>query len=119
MLLLTKSGRGAMRENREAMMVVRAELCERLEALRGLSARASADDFARSAARIRELAAAYGLAPVARLAEALQGAAARERPGSCRLGLYMERLQDAIGCERVDEEASRAMLASVSVRLGA
>jgi hypothetical protein len=56
---------------------------------------------------------------VARLAEALQGAAATGRPGSCRLGPYIERLQDAIGCDRVDEEASRALLASVSVRLGA
>lgn len=108
-----------MRDSREAMMVVRAELCERLEAMRTLSARASQADFANKAAGIRQLALAYGMAPVARLAEALQGAAATERPGSCRLGLYMERLQDAIGCERVDEDAARAMLASVSVRLGA
>lgn len=108
-----------MRDNRDAMMVVRAELCDRLEALRRLSPRASAADFARSAGAIRELAFAYGLAPVARVAEALESAAAIERPGSCRLAVYVERLRDAIGCERVDEEASRALLASVSVRLGA
>jgi hypothetical protein len=55
---------------------------------------------------------------VVRLAEALQRAAAGEE-GACPSSLYLHRLQDAIGCERLDEEASQAMLASVTVRLGA
>lgn len=101
-----------MRDNRDAMMVVRAELCDRLEQLRRLSARAPAGDFERRLEGIRSLAGAYGLSPVARLAEALQ------RGGAPR-SLYFERLQDAIGCERADEEAVQAMLASVSIRLGA
>ena len=100
-----------MRDNRDAMMVVRAELCDRLDRLRRLSPRASAGDFEQRLEGIRILAGAYGLNPVARLAEALQ------RGGGPR-ALYLERLQDAIGCERADEEAVQAMLASVSVRLG-
>ena len=99
-----------MRDTRDAMMVVRAELADRLEQLRRLSARASAHDFEQRLEGIRVLAGAYGLNPVARLAEALQ------RGGSPR-ALYLERLNDAIGCERADEAAVQAMLASVSVRL--
>ncbi len=36
--------------------------------------------------------------------------------GECQSALYLERLRDAIGCERSDEGASEAMIASVSVR---
>ncbi|MDP8994529.1 MAG: hypothetical protein M3N07_06065 [Pseudomonadota bacterium] len=101
-----------MRDDREAMMVVRAELCDRLDQLRRLSGQAPAADFEARLDGIRTLAGAYGLRPVACLAEALQ------RGGGPR-ALYLERIADAIGCERADEEAVQAMLASVSVRLGA
>ena len=99
-----------MRDDRDAMMVVRAELCDRLDQLRLLSGRGAAGAFEEKLDGIRLLAAAYGLRPVARLAEALQC-------GGGPRALYLERLRDAIGCERVDEEAVQAMLASVSVRL--
>ena len=101
-----------MRDNRDGMMVVRAELCDRLEQLRLLSGRAAAHDFEQRLEGIRVLAGAYGLGAVARVAEAMQAS------GGPR-SLYLERLRDAIGCERADEEAVQAMLASVSVRLGA
>ena len=101
-----------MSDNRDAMMVVRAELCDRLERLRALAGRASANEFEVRIEGIRSLAGAYGLNPVARLAEALQ------RGGAPR-ALYYERMRDAIGCERDDDAAAEAMLASVSVRLGA
>ena len=108
-----------MRHGEDAMMLVRMELCDRLDTLRGMSGRSSADDFVRSVDAMRSLAAAYGLIPVARLAEALERAVARS-PGDlrqCPVALYLSRLQDAIGCERMDEAASEALLASVSVRL--
>jgi hypothetical protein len=101
-----------MRDESDAMMVVRAELCDRLDQLRGHWRRGSAAEFARRLEGIRELAGAYGLASVARVAEALQH-------GNGPAPLYFDRLRDAIRCERVDEEAAQAMLASVSVRLGA
>lgn len=100
----------------DAMMVVRAELCDRLDGLRAMPARASAREFTAGVESLRTLAAAYGLTPVVRLAEAL-GHAAGEG-AACPRALYLARLQDAIGCVRMDEEASQAMLASVSVRLG-
>jgi hypothetical protein len=66
---------------------------------------------------IRMIAAAYGMIPVARLAEALKRGVRQGAEGACPPSLYLARLQDAIGCDRRDEEASQAMLASVSIRL--
>lgn len=111
-----------MRSEHDAMLLVRADLCERLEALHGLSKRFSSRDFSESVAAMKLMAGAYGLTPVVRLAEALERAVYESgdrgvRNGSA--GLYLHRLRDAIGCERVDETASQAMVASVAVRLGA
>jgi hypothetical protein len=104
-----------MHAGNDAILLVRADLSERLASLRAQSRRASERDFTDAVETIRRIAAAYGLVPVARLAEAL-GHAAADGP-ACPRALYLSRLQDAIGCERMDEAASEAMLASVSVRL--
>ncbi|HEX8364126.1 MAG TPA: hypothetical protein VF603_02445 [Allosphingosinicella sp.] len=100
-----------MGDNRDAMMVVRSELFDRLDRLKQLSGRASSADFERRLEGIISLAGAYGLRPVARLGEAL-------RQGEGPAPLYLERMRDAIRCERADEATAQAMLASVSVRLG-
>ena len=105
-----------MRADHDAMMLVRADLCERLATIQALSKRVSARDFAENVEGLRRLAAAYGMTPVVRLAEALEHATADG--AACPTSLYLARLQDAIGCERLDEEASQAFLASVSIRLG-
>jgi hypothetical protein len=109
-----------MRPESDAMMVVRADLCERLESLQAMSRRVSARDFTARVEGIRTVAAAYGLTPVVRLAEALEraiGESAGHDPRGCASALYLARLQDAIGCARLDEPASEALLASISVRL--
>jgi hypothetical protein len=105
-----------MRADHDAMMLVRADLCERLATIQAMSKRVSARDFAENVAGLRRLAAAYGLIPVVRLAEALEHAAADG--AACPTSLYLARLQDAIGCEQMDEETGQALVASVSVRLG-
>ena len=99
------------------LMVVRADLCDRLEMVRALAGRASAEDMERSVGAVRTIASAYGLTPVARLADALERAIRGGASGSGETALYIDRLYDAIGCRRVDDAASEAMLASVSVRL--
>ena len=101
-----------MRSDRDAMMVVRAELYDRLDQLRHAAGRASPADFERRLEGIISLAGAYGLGPVCRLGEAM-------RRGECPAPLYFERMRDAIRCERGDDAAAQAMLASVSIRLGA
>ncbi|HYJ82182.1 MAG TPA: hypothetical protein VEW26_04985 [Allosphingosinicella sp.] len=98
------------------MKLVRAELCERLAGLQCAAGRLSMRDFHDSVDGIRRLAAAYGLTTAVRVADALERAMAEDR-GACPRALYLGRLQDAIGCERTEESAAEAMLASVSVRL--
>ena len=100
----------------DGMMLVRAELCERLASLQATAQRLSARDFAESVDAIKRLAAAYGLTPVVRVADALERAVAEDR-GACPRALYLGRLHDAIGCERLEESAAQAMLASISIRL--
>ena len=102
----------------DGMMLVRAELCERLMSLQTMAKRLSARDFMESVEGIKRLAAAYGLTPVVRVAEALERSMAEDR-GACPRALYLGCLQDAIGCERLEESAAQAMLASISIRLSA
>ena len=105
-----------MHSEHEAMKVVRAELCDRLEAIRHMSVRGPGRDFTESVIGIRRLAAAYGLTPVVRLSEAFERAMAHPRSEPCERSLYLDRLYDAIGCHRVDDQVSEAMIASISVR---
>lgn len=107
-----------MQADHDAMLTVRAELCERLADLRTYSERQGPRDFARTVAGIRALASLYGLLPVVRLAEALERAARESSCGGRETSLYLDRLQDAIGCTRLDEAASEAIIASISVRFG-
>ena len=106
-----------MRPDQDGMLLVRADLCDRLDALQKAAARLTVREFVSQVATIRTLALAYGLLPVAAVADALARAIAAE-PRGCPAGLYFERLRDAVGCERLDEAAEQAMLASVSIRLG-
>lgn len=105
-----------MRCEHDGMMLVRADLCERLDALQRSAARMTVRDMIQKMAAIRTLASAYGLSPVVSLADAFERAV-RAEPRGCPAGLYFDRLRDAIGCERVDDRASETLLASVSVRL--
>ena len=105
-----------MRAGTDGMMLVRAELCERLDSLQALSPRVSAREFTSYVDSIRTQAAAFGLTPVVRLAEALERAVS-EDGRHCPRALYVGRLRDAIGCQRLDEQASETILASICVRL--
>lgn len=107
-----------MKADHDAMNLVRAELCDRLDSLRQAAGGMAVRDFSQRIGSIRTMAAAYGLVPVVCLADALERAIAAQ-PRGCPAGLYFDSLRDAIGCERLDEAASEALLASVSVRLGA
>ncbi|HWT13040.1 MAG TPA: hypothetical protein VN231_09840 [Allosphingosinicella sp.] len=107
-----------MRWEDDGMLVVRADLCDRLDRLQQVAERLTVRDMMHRIGAIRTMAAAYGLAPVVTLADALERAI-RVEPRGCPAGLYFDRLRDAIGCERLDDSAGEALLASISVRLGA
>jgi hypothetical protein len=104
-----------MRAEMDGMLVVRAELCDRLDSLQRAAAGMAVRDFSQRLAAIRTMAAAYGLIPVVCLADALDRAI-RAEPRFCPAGLYFDRLRDAIGCDAEDEQASEALLASISIR---
>ena len=107
-----------MRDEADGMVVVRAELSDRLDSLQQAMARASVRDLSQRIGAIRTMAAAYGMIPVVCLCEAFDRAV-RVQPRGCPAGLYFERLRDAIGCQAQGEEASEALLASISIRLRA
>src|ERR1700709_2594628 len=111
-----------MRDEKDGMLVVRAELSDRLDSLQLAMARANVRDFSQRIAAIRTMASAYGMMPVVCLCDAF-APAVRDQPRGCPGGLYFERLRDAIGCqaqsETASEEASEALLASISIRLRA
>ena len=108
-----------MHHGEDAMMLVRGELCDRLEVLQRTGTRLSAAAFAVQVEGMRVLAASYGMTPVVRMAEALERAVGESGRDlrRCPTALYLTRLGDAIGCGRLDEAASQALLASVRVRL--
>jgi hypothetical protein len=100
----------------EGMMLVRAELRGRLDALeKALAARGSLGVGAHADA-IAALAGDYGLQSVQRLAEGLSVALGAGGRGAA-VGPWIERLRDSIGCESVDEQAGTSWLASVMIRL--
>jgi hypothetical protein len=102
----------------DGMLLVRADLCDRLDRLQAQAQRLAMRDLVQGIGAIRIMAAAYGIEPVERLALAFERAILAE-PRGCPAGLYFDRLRDAVGCERLDASASEALIASVSVRLGA
>jgi hypothetical protein len=106
-----------MRWDEDGMLVVRADLCDRLDRLQRTAQRMTVRDLVQGIDSIRTMAAAYGLAPVVRLADAFERAI-RAEPRGCPAGLYFDRLRDAIGCRRLDDAAGEALIASVSVRFG-
>jgi hypothetical protein len=101
------------------MMVVRADLCERLAQLRISAGRSSRRAFSDALGTFRLTAASYGLHPAAHLAEALERAMAEGLRPRFLAAPYLDRMQDAIGCARTDHQASEAMVASILVRLDA
>lgn len=107
-----------MHANDDGMLVVRAELCDRLDSLQQAAAKMNVRDFAQRLSGIRTMAAAYGLIPLVCLADAFERAI-RAQPRGCPAGIYFDRMRDAIGCDRQDEAAGEAMLASISIRLSA
>jgi hypothetical protein len=108
----------AVRDGIDGMMVVRAELCDRLDSLQQAMARANVRDLSQRLAAIRNMASAYGMIPVVCLCDAFDRAV-RAQPRGCPAGLYFDRMRDAIGCQAQSEEAGEALLASISIRLRA
>ena len=107
-----------MGQDHDGMLLVKADLCERLEALHRIARRTGVRNLGQGLAAIRLLAGAYGITAVECVASAFERAI-RLQPRACPAELYFERLRDAVGCSPADERSREAILASISVRLQA
>lgn len=97
---------------REDGMLLRAELCRRIEAVERMLSRHPLAELA----MLTSLARAHGLRPLERLAAGLSLAVARREPATVRAA-WLERMRDAAGCEETGEDAADACVAAVMVRL--
>jgi len=100
----------------DGMMLVRADLCGRLDALEMALAARGALGVDAHADAMAVLAGDYGMSSVQRLAEGLSVALGAGGRGAA-VGPWIERLRDSIGCEAIDEQAGTSWLASVLIRL--
>lgn len=98
----------------DAMRMVRAEICRRLDLLeRGLARRGTVGARAEAEA-IVAICAEYGLGAALRVAEGLMVALGNGGRGAA-VAPWIEKLRDAIDCEAAD--AGDTWLASIMVRL--
>lgn len=108
-----------MRGDEDGMVIIRAELCDRLDSLRAAAGKTNIRELVGGIATIRTLASAYGMIAVVCVADAFERAI-RAEPRFCPASLYIDRLRDAIGCGAAEaDDAGTRMLASIQVRLSA
>lgn len=105
-----------MGRGNDALMQVRAGLCDRIDGIASTLASQSHARLCENVHIVRRIAIDHGFLPLAQLARGLESAmAAGER--SVMILSYLDMMRDAAGCERLDAQASEAYLAAVSVRL--
>lgn len=104
------------RTEADAMAMVRAGLCQRIERLEPAARGRAAAGLASGVAQIGSTATEYGLLPLADLAHAL-GRAIERGAGGHAVSLYIDAMRDAAGCRAGDAAPGPALLASVGLRL--
>jgi hypothetical protein len=102
--------------NQDALMLVKAQLCDRIDQIASDLSRLSAGRLVQQIDDIRRTARDYGLVPVAEIAHSLESAMARSG-GAITVMPYLEAMRDATGCESSDQATASAYLASVNQRL--
>lgn len=102
--------------NEDALIGIRAGLCERIDAIAGALSQLSIHRLCEQVDAVRVIAQEYGFVPLAQLARALETTMALGDRGAMVLG-YLDLMRDAAGCQRLDPAASEAYLAAASVRL--
>ncbi len=100
----------------DALMQVRAQLCDRIDTLAEQLPHMNGHQFAYQVDEVRRIAREYGLLPVEELARGLESALSGS--GCSMMVLpFLETMRDAIACERVDAAAAQSYLAAVNQRL--
>lgn len=101
---------------KDALLQVRAELYERIDALAADLPHMSISRLAHEVDALRRAADLHGLTPVVDIAHALESALANSTGGALALS-FLEKMRDAVGCERLDAAATQTYLAAINQRL--
>lgn len=102
--------------NQDALLTVKAQLCERIDRIAGEASHMTLARIADEIDNIRRTATSYGIDSVADLAHALESAMAQS--GSMvAIHSYLEAMRAATECDRVDHAAASTFMASVNQRL--
>jgi hypothetical protein len=100
----------------DALMQIKAQLCDRIDALAEQLPHMSLTQLANQVDDVRRIAREYQLLPLEQLARGL-GSALSTSEGSIMVLPFLETMRDAVGCERVDAAAAQSYLAAVNQRL--
>lgn len=101
---------------KDALMLVQAQMCERIDFLAAEMSRLSLSRLAHEVDALRQIAEANGLVPVVEIAHRLESELAASC-GALMVGSFLEAMRDAVGCEPLDERATRTYLAAINQRL--
>ena len=100
----------------DALMQVRAQLCDRIDRIASEMAHLSPSQLACQIDELRRTARDHGMLPLEELARGLESALSGSEGGVMVLP-FLESMRDAVGCERIDAAAAQSYLAAVNQRL--
>ncbi len=101
---------------KDALMQVQAQLCERIDRLTSDLHQISVSQLAHEIDELRRIAGQYGLTPVVEIAHCLESELAHSAGGAMAMS-FLEKMRDAVGCERLDAAATQTYLAAINQRL--
>lgn len=103
--------------NRDAMILVRSDLLNRIDAIASQSSHLKLAALCEQVDAIRHIARVYQLQPVEEMASTLESALAMDGHGAMILS-YLDLMRDAVDCEAVGPHVSGTYLAAMSLRMG-
>lgn len=100
----------------DALMQIKAQLCDRIDTLAEQLPHMNAHQLAHQVDEVRQIARAYGLLPVEELARGLESALSSS---GCEIMVlpFLETMRDAVGCNSIDAVTAQSYLAAVNQRL--
>ncbi len=100
----------------DAMSMIRTQLCETVERLQSQARKMSAAAIAERLREIERIARDHDMIHLARIARSSVHAV--YGPGHrAALECHLQHMEVAIGCTRLDEDATAAIMASIAIRL--
>jgi hypothetical protein len=99
----------------DALLTVRAKLCDRIDQIAHELPHLSLQKLAFAIDDVRRIARDHGLTPVVELARGLESALSTSHDQIMVLP-YLDSMRDAVGCDRLDEATTQTYLAFVNQR---